>query len=119
MQVFYRPEQSVTVQSASPSAGKPAQVVTDWRERFGTCLEFVSFEPVTREDVYRALTWTACSRRARARLRHLTARRGGGAALYTTGFMRAVALAAWREGGITVPPNLLFCRSMNPGRLPC
>ena len=53
MQVFYRPEQSVFVKSSSPSAGKPAHVVEDWRGRFGASLEFTSFEPVTREDFYR------------------------------------------------------------------
>ena len=111
MQVFYRPEQSVTVQSASPSAGKPAQVVADWRERFGASLDFVSFEPVTREDFYRV--------HDRAYVDGVfTLERSNGfgtrqaevveALRYTSGSMRAAALAAWQRGGITVSPTSGF-----------
>ena len=111
MQVFYRPEQSVTVQSSSPSAGKPAQVVADWRERFGARLDFVGFEPVTREDFYRV--------HDRAYVDGVFAlQRPNGfgtrqpevveALRYTSGSMRAAALAAWRGGGITVSPTSGF-----------
>jgi acetoin utilization deacetylase AcuC-like enzyme len=111
MQVFYRPEQSVTVQSASPSAGKPAQVVADWRERFGARLDFVSFEPVTREDYYRI--------HDRAYVDGVfTLERSNGFGTrqaevvetlrYTSGSMRAAALAAWQCGGVTVSPTSGF-----------
>ncbi len=111
MQVFYRPEQSVFVKSSSPSAGKPAQVVEDWRGRFGASLEFTSFEPVTREDFYRV--------HDRAYVDGVfTLERPNGfgtrqaevveALRYTSGSMRAAALAAWQRGGITVSPTSGF-----------
>ena len=111
MQVFYRPEQSVFVKSSSPSAGKPVQVVEDWRGRFGASLEFTSFEPVTREDFYRV--------HDRAYVDGVfTLERPNGfgtreaevveALRYTSGSMRAAALAAWQRGGITVSPTSGF-----------
>lgn len=54
--VFYRPEQNCTrAASYSPSAGKPALVVRDWRsnEQIAHGIEIHSFEPVSRELLYR------------------------------------------------------------------
>ena len=46
--VLYRPEQSCNeAVSYSPSAGKPAQVVADWKKHFSKKLNFCSFDPQT------------------------------------------------------------------------
>ena len=52
MKIFYRPEQTAlgNVDSFSPSAGKPAQVVASWLKLCSTA-EAVSFEPLTRADL--------------------------------------------------------------------
>ncbi len=111
MQIFYRPEQSVTVQSSSPSAGKPARVVEDWQRRFGRRVTFASFEPVTRQDFYRVH-----DRAYVDGVLSLQIANGFGtrqpevveALRYTSGSMRGAALAAWRGGGITVSPTSGF-----------
>jgi acetoin utilization deacetylase AcuC-like enzyme len=111
MQVFYRPEQSVFVRSSSPSAGKPAPVVADWQARFGARIELVSFDPVTREDFHRVH-----DRGYVDAVFSLEKANGFGtrqadvveALRYTSGSMRAAALAAWRGGGITVSPTSGF-----------
>ncbi len=111
MQVFYRPEQSVIVHSASPSACKPALVVADWRERFGERITIADFEPVTREDFYRVHD------RAYVNAVFALERPNGfgtrqpevpESLRYTSGSMRAAALAAWRQGGITASPTAGF-----------
>ena len=111
MQVFYRPEQSVIVHSASPSAGKPALVVADWRERFGERITIADFEPVMREDFYRVHD------RAYVDAVFALERPNGfgtrqpevpESLRYTSGSMRAAALAAWRRGGITASPTAGF-----------
>ena len=55
LRVFYNPSQSVENNpSFSPSAGKPAKVVEDWRE-YGLPMQVIDdFLPVTREDLYLA-----------------------------------------------------------------
>ncbi len=111
MQVFYRPEQSVIVHSASPSAGKPALVVADWRERFGDRITIADFEPVTREDFYRvhdrayvdAVFALECPNGFGTRQPEVPE-----SLRYTSGSMRAAALAAWRGGGITASPTAGF-----------
>lgn len=111
MQVFYRPEQSVHVESFSPSAGKPALVVADWSLRFGARLDLVSFDPAAREDFYRVH-----ERDYVDAVFDLQRSNGFGtreprvveALRYTNASMRAAALAAWRDGGIAVSPTSGF-----------
>ena len=52
MKIFYRPEQTTlgNVDSFSPSAGKPAQVVASWL-RLDPTAEVVGFEPLPRADL--------------------------------------------------------------------
>lgn len=50
--VFHRPEQSVEIRSLSPSAGKPARLMTDWRERFPS-LDVRGFEPLDTRELER------------------------------------------------------------------
>jgi len=52
MIVFHRPEQSVEIRSLSPSAGKPARLMADWRERFPS-LDVRSFEPLDAHEFER------------------------------------------------------------------
>jgi acetoin utilization deacetylase AcuC-like enzyme len=54
MKVFYRREQVGPPQRSSPSAHKPRLVVADWSKRFGSALEFCSFEPATEKQIARA-----------------------------------------------------------------
>lgn len=56
MKVFYREEQNaVNAETFSPSAGKPAQVVAYWLQRREIVPgDVLPFEPVSREDLYRA-----------------------------------------------------------------
>jgi acetoin utilization deacetylase AcuC-like enzyme len=51
--VFYRSEQSnPNVGSFSPSAGKPARVIRDWKKAFGKRTKTHSFEPVSHSMLY-------------------------------------------------------------------
>lgn len=54
--VFYRPAMVAPAGGYSPSAAKPAKVVADWRFDFNIApdVEFVDFEPATREELVRA-----------------------------------------------------------------
>lgn len=50
--VFYRPEQVAPVQGSSPSAEKPKHAVDSWRAA-GFPIEVLSFDPVTKDDLYK------------------------------------------------------------------
>jgi len=50
--VFYRPTQSVNSNNSySPSAGKPAKVVRDWKKHFADEIQIRSFGPATKDEL--------------------------------------------------------------------
>jgi acetoin utilization deacetylase AcuC-like enzyme len=49
LNVFYSHRQVAPIVSFSPSSVKPLFVVEDWKARFGDRLDFMDFEPVTRD----------------------------------------------------------------------
>lgn len=53
--VFYRPEMTAATRFFAPGTYKPAEVVEDW-QRHGMSMQIQPFEPVTKDDLYRAHT---------------------------------------------------------------
>ena len=52
--VFFRDEQVSYPKVYSPSPRKPGEVITDWSDKFPQSIDIQSFEPVSRQDIYRA-----------------------------------------------------------------
>lgn len=111
IKVFYMPEQTAKgCTSFSPSAGKPDEVVKSWIEQ-GYPIEIVSFEPLTREQLYQAHAKTYIDG-----LLDCTIANGFGntsesvaASLpYTTGSFVAAALHAFKTGETTASPTSGF-----------
>jgi acetoin utilization deacetylase AcuC-like enzyme len=110
--VYFRPEQNVQqVASFSPSAGKPAQVVADWRAH-GLPIEVCGFEPITRADLLLAHDADYVDGVLAGRLAtgfRVASAEIARSTLYTIGSLLAAARAARQsDGGITCSPTSGF-----------
>ena len=113
MKLFYRPEQSAAnAGTYSPSAGKPALVVSDWLRRdLISQDDALSFEPVTREQIKLAHDAAFVDRVLDLERSNGFGNRDAGVAAslpYTTGSLLAAARHALETGSHVCSPTSGF-----------